>query len=213
MALSSPWLPLEPDLIELQTILNPPGWAAWFGNDDLGRSVADRLIAGARTSFIVAFGVVALSCTFGTLAGGFAAYRGGWADLILVRVVDIFMAFPGILLAIALFQQDDKVIVSATQARRKPNFNLLFEWVGSARLVDESDPDGFSDIKYWDMNNSLFVYSREWLLGTDEQSPVSDSRDVRIYKMPEYTRGDIDTEQDFREVAATMRWWLAQAKD
>lgn len=129
IALSSPWLPLKPNAIELPLILDSPSTYSLLGNDDLGRSVADRLIAGARTSFIVAFGVVSLSCLFGTLIGGFAAFRGGAADSVLVRVIDVFMAFPGILLAIALAgvmgPGIDNVIIALS----------VVGWVGYARLT------------------------------------------------------------------------------
>lgn len=102
VALVAPWLPLEPDRINLPAILRAPDTQAWLGTDDLGRAVLDRLLVGARTSFWVATGVVSLSLLFGTLLGACGAYLGGWWDRALVVVLDIFMAFPGILLAIAL---------------------------------------------------------------------------------------------------------------
>ena len=109
-ALTAPWLPLTPDAVDLPAILAPPGmgWGTGsalgsaLGHDDLGRPVLDRLLMGARTSFVVGAGVVALSALVGTLVGAVAGYAGGWVDLVLVRLVDVFLAFPGILLAIAL---------------------------------------------------------------------------------------------------------------
>ena len=67
-----------------------------------GRPILMRLVAGAQTSFLVAVGVVGLSAIVGTAIGLLAGYHGGWLDLLLVRVIDVFLAFPGILLAIAL---------------------------------------------------------------------------------------------------------------
>ncbi len=101
-ALLAPLAGLEPNRVELPAILAPPGQHSLLGNDDLGRPVLDRLLVGARTSLVVGVGVVAVSAMLGTLVGGVAGFAGGWADLILVRVMDIFLAFPGILLAIAL---------------------------------------------------------------------------------------------------------------
>lgn len=101
-ALVSPLLPLAPDRIDLPGILEPPTSESPLGNDDLGRPVLDRLLMGARTSFAAGIGVVALSALLGTLIGGTAAFSGGWLDLALVRIIDVFLAFPGILLAIAL---------------------------------------------------------------------------------------------------------------
>jgi peptide/nickel transport system permease protein len=96
------WLPLAPDRIDLPRILADPGAAAWLSTDDLGRPVLDRLLVGARTSFVVAVGVVLVSALVGTAIGATAGFIGGWPDLVIVRVIDVFLAFPGILLAIAL---------------------------------------------------------------------------------------------------------------
>ena len=73
-----------------------------MGYDELGRSLADRLLIGARTSFLVAVSVVFLTLTVGSVLGISGAYWGGWIDHVLVWVIDVFLAFPGILLAIAL---------------------------------------------------------------------------------------------------------------
>jgi peptide/nickel transport system permease protein len=128
-ALAGPLLPLSPDFVDLRAILAPPGAGSPLGNDDLGRPVLDRLLAGARISFTVGLGVVTLSALVGSLVGGAAAFAGGWVDLLLVRLVDVFLAFPGILLAIAL------------AGILGPGIdNLIFAlaavgWVGYARLA------------------------------------------------------------------------------
>src|SRR3569832_1476819 len=74
----------------------------WLGYDDLGRPVWERLVGGAQTSFVIAFAVVSLTAIMGALIGTVSGYLGGWVDHVVVRIIDIFMAFPGILLAIAL---------------------------------------------------------------------------------------------------------------
>ena len=129
LALAGPWLPLAPDRIDLPGILAPPALDSLLGNDDLGRPVLDRLVVGARTSFAVALGVVALSAFVGALVGGAAALAGGWVALTLVRIIDVFLAFPGILLAIALAgimgPGIDNVIIALA----------LVGWVGYARLA------------------------------------------------------------------------------
>jgi peptide/nickel transport system permease protein len=128
-ALVAPWLPLTPNEVDLPGILAGPGAQSALGNDDLGRPVLDRLLVGARTSFLVGLGVVALSALFGVLAGGAGALAGGWPDLLLVRIIDVFLAFPGILLAIALAgilgPGIDNVIVALATVG----------WVGYARLA------------------------------------------------------------------------------
>lgn len=118
-----------PNRVDLPAVLAPPGERSALGNDDLGRPLLDRLVAGARTSLIVGLGVVAASAAVGTLIGALAGFLGGWADLVVVRVVDVFLAFPGILLAIALAgvlgPGIDNVILALA----------AMGWVGYARLA------------------------------------------------------------------------------
>ena len=121
-------LPLTPNLIHLEYILAPPGPGAWLGYDDLGRDIGERLLVGARTSFLVALWVVSLSALLGTVIGTVSAYSGGWWDRVIVQVIDIFLAFPGILLAIALAgllgPGIDNVVIALA----------VVGWVGYARL-------------------------------------------------------------------------------
>lgn len=128
-ALIGPLLPLQPELIDLPQVLSAPRAGEWLGSDELGRPVLDRLLLGARTSFLVAIGVVLISTVVGSLLGAAAAYSGGWLDQLLVRIVDIFLAFPGILLAIALAgvmgPGIENVIIALS----------LVGWVGYARLA------------------------------------------------------------------------------
>lgn len=129
VALVGPWLPLAPDRIDLDRLLVPPGPGGLLGTDDLGRPVLDRLLVGARVSCLVALGVVTLAALFGTLVGGIAGLAGGWVDLLIVRVIDVFLAFPGLLLAIALAgllgPGLDNVILAL----------VAVGWVGYARLA------------------------------------------------------------------------------
>lgn len=129
LALAAPALPLAPDAVDLARILVPPGPGSLLGFDEVGRPVADRLIVGARTSLLVAFVVVALAGTLGVVAGALAAYLGGWPDRALTALIDVFMAFPGLLLAIALAGLmgpglDNLVVALAAVG-----------WVGYARLA------------------------------------------------------------------------------
>ncbi|WP_242482343.1 ABC transporter permease [Thiocystis violacea] len=128
-ALFAPLAGLTPNRVDLSAILAPPGELSLLGNDDLGRPVLDRLLAGARTSLIVGVGVVAISALVGTLIGGLAGLLGGWVDRLVARLIDLFMAFPGILLAIALAgvmgPGVDNVILAL----------VTVGWVGYARLT------------------------------------------------------------------------------
>ncbi|MCH9048435.1 MAG: ABC transporter permease [Proteobacteria bacterium] len=129
VALFAGLLPLHPDTIILEKILIPPEDQAWLGYDDLGRSIAERLILGARTSFLVAFCVVSISFVSGTAVGVMAAWFGGWWDKVTVLVIDIFIAFPGILLAIALSGLLGPGIMNVVVALS------VVGWVGFARLA------------------------------------------------------------------------------
>jgi ABC-type dipeptide/oligopeptide/nickel transport system permease subunit len=109
LAIFAPWIapkdPLEQDLM-LGT-LPPvtysgaePGY--WFGTDDLGRDVLSRLIHGARVALTVAFVAAGLAALLGTVLGLLAGWYGGWVDAVISRLVDIWMAFPPVLLSILL---------------------------------------------------------------------------------------------------------------
>lgn len=129
LAIFAGGLNLSPDRIDLARILEPPSSQEWLGYDDLGRSILDRIITGARVSFFVSFWVISLSAMIGTVIGLISAWEGGWFDLIITRVIDIFLAFPGILLAIALAgilgPGLNNIVIALTTVG----------WVGFARLA------------------------------------------------------------------------------
>jgi peptide/nickel transport system permease protein len=87
--------------IDLNTILAMPSAQHWFGADDLGRDILARILKGVQVSFVVAIFVTLITMTIGVLIGLLAGFYGGKIDTILMKVTDIFLAFPGILLAIA----------------------------------------------------------------------------------------------------------------
>lgn len=120
---------LQPNTIALERILAPPDSQAWLGNDDLGRDILSRLLAGAQVALFVSITVTTITLTFGTLLGLVAGYFGGWVDRLLMHVTDVFLAFPGILLAIAF---------AAVLGPGLNNLVLalcLTSWVGYARLT------------------------------------------------------------------------------
>ena len=80
----------------------PPSATYWFGTDQLGRDVLARVLYGGRTSLLAAFGIVFLALISGTTLGAIAGYAGGWLDEIIMRITDIFLAFPPLLLAITI---------------------------------------------------------------------------------------------------------------
>jgi peptide/nickel transport system permease protein len=92
---------LDPNQIDLNAILHTPSAVYWLGNDDLGRSILARLLHGVEVSLLVALSVTAVTMTVGVLIGLLAGFYGGRVDHVLMQVTDVFLAFPGILLAIA----------------------------------------------------------------------------------------------------------------
>ncbi|MEG0384497.1 MAG: ABC transporter permease [Solibacillus sp.] len=86
----------------LSNRLQPPSAEHWFGTDDLGRDIFSRVLYGARISLTVGFSAVLLSAVMGSFLGIIAGYYGRWIDTIISRIFDIMLAFPSILLAIAV---------------------------------------------------------------------------------------------------------------
>ena len=130
-AIFAPWIaPQDPAYIDLPARLSPPSWQHWCGMDEVGRDILSRLIYGARISMLVGSCVVGLSLLIGLIIGSIAGYYGGAIDrFVNIVLMNAFMSFPGILLAIAFV------------AFRGPGiFNLIFAlslggWVGYARLI------------------------------------------------------------------------------
>jgi len=103
LALFGPWL--APQGINDQLLtdrLKPPSGQYWFGTDDFGRDIFSRIIHGARISLMVGFFSVIGSVVVGSILGIVAGYYGKWIDMIISRIFDIMLAFPSILLAIAV---------------------------------------------------------------------------------------------------------------
>jgi len=92
---------LDPNAIDLNVVLQNPGAQHWFGADDLGRDILARVLSGVEVSLTVALTVTAITMASGISIGLLAGFYGGRVDAALMQVTDIFLAFPGILLAIA----------------------------------------------------------------------------------------------------------------
>jgi peptide/nickel transport system permease protein len=83
------------------TRLLPPSSAHWFGTDDQGRDILSRVLVGSRITLAVVMLVAVLAAPIGLLVGTVAGYAGGWVDAVLMRITDIFLAFPRLILALA----------------------------------------------------------------------------------------------------------------
>ncbi len=92
---------LDPNAIDLNVILHGPDLKHWFGADDLGRDILARILSGVEKSLLVAVSVTIITMAVGVLVGMLAGFYGGRIDAVLMQITDVFLAFPGILLAIA----------------------------------------------------------------------------------------------------------------
>jgi len=98
----APWVAThDPFQQDLTRALLPPSGASWFGTDELGRDVYSRLVYGARTTLYIAVLVTVIVGPIGFIVGAAAGYLGGWVDTVLMRITDIFLAFPSLVLALA----------------------------------------------------------------------------------------------------------------
>jgi peptide/nickel transport system permease protein len=129
-ALVAPLLaPYDPLAIDLRGELEGPGVGHPLGQDKLGRDILSQVIYGSRVSLVVGLVVVGISLAIGVSLGAAAGYFGGVFDTLLMRIVDILLAFPGILLAIALAG------ILGPNLRNIILALCVLGWVGYARLV------------------------------------------------------------------------------
>jgi ABC-type dipeptide/oligopeptide/nickel transport system permease subunit len=128
--LLAPWLsPFPPNAQDLDSGLSGPSSSHWLGQDKLGRDLLSRLAYGARISIAVGLGTVSISLVIGLFAGALSGYFGGKVDHLFMRLADILLAFPGILLAIGI------TAVLGPSLRNVLIALSLLGWVGVARLV------------------------------------------------------------------------------
>lgn len=129
LAIFAPFIaPFDPSTISASDTL-APSFAHIFGTDDIGRDVFSRVLFGARISLTVGVVAVSIALLIGTILGALSGYYGGWIDTVVMRFVDIMLAFPSIFLILAI------------QVMLTPNiYNVMIvigltSWMGVARLV------------------------------------------------------------------------------
>ncbi|WP_325346900.1 ABC transporter permease [Xylophilus sp.] len=102
-ALAPGWIALySPTEMHGDAVLKAPGAAHWFGTDQFGRDVFSLVVHGARQSLLIGLAAVLVGCACGVSLGILAGYAGGWFDALAMRFIDVWMAIPNLLLAIAL---------------------------------------------------------------------------------------------------------------
>ncbi|WP_277584081.1 ABC transporter permease [Psychrobacillus antarcticus] len=108
--------PYDPYAINLQDKLQFPSWTHWMGTDDKGRDILSRILYGSRLSLGVGFSSVFFGAFFGIILGLVAGYYGKWVDTIISRSLDVMLAFPGILLALAIISALGPSLINVTIA-------------------------------------------------------------------------------------------------
>lgn len=121
--------PADPYLLDPGQRLRPPSAQHWFGTDEVGRDVFSRVLYGSRISLTIAGLVLVLSVAVGTIVGATAGYFGGKLDDVLMRITDIFLAVPMLILAMALAAALGPSMQTATLAI------VVFWWPAYARIV------------------------------------------------------------------------------
>lgn len=91
----------DPYLQDLQAVLQPPSWAHFFGTDEIGRDVFSRIVYGSRITLTIIALVAVIVGPIGLAVGTLAGYFGGWFDTVLMRITDIFLSFPSLILSLA----------------------------------------------------------------------------------------------------------------
>jgi peptide/nickel transport system permease protein len=103
-AVAAPWIAPFPNegrgTVNVGHIMIGPGFHHWLGTDELGRDLLSRIIFGARPALFTALTVVGIAAIFGTILGLLAGFRGGWIDSLVMRISELFLSFPPLLLSL-----------------------------------------------------------------------------------------------------------------
>ncbi len=146
--------PHGPNTIDLAHLLQGPSPSHWLGTDKTGRDIFSRLLYGGRTSLTGAFGIVGISVVVGIPLGLFSGYRGGRVDTVLMRVCDVLISFPALLLAFIFVASFGRGLLNAVLALGIVYIPMLAKLTRSLVLVEKSKTYveaahsiGFSDLQ------------------------------------------------------------------
>lgn len=141
IAVFAPWIaPFPFDAVDPALGLSPPGWPHLMGTDQAGRDIFSRVLYGARTSLSIGIVTVLLGLVIGVSLGAISGYVGGWVDEVIMRIVEVFMSVPGIVMALALVSvlgPSLPSIILALSIRRITQFSRIAR--GSVLSVKSQD--------------------------------------------------------------------------
>lgn len=130
MAVFAPWLtPYDPYAIDLEVMTEAPSWAHWLGTDQFGRDLLTRILYGTRISLVIGIVPTLLSMAIGTTLGLAGGFYGGKVDMVIMRLCDIVLAFPSLLLAMVVMYTLGATLVNIFIAL------AAVGWAGTARVV------------------------------------------------------------------------------
>lgn len=130
MALFAPWLtPYDPYAIDLEAMTEAPSWAHWLGTDQFGRDLLTRILYGTRISLVIGIVPTLMSMAIGTTLGLAGGFYGGKVDMVIMRLCDIVLAFPSLLLAMVVMYTLGATLVNIFIAL------AAVGWAGTARVV------------------------------------------------------------------------------
>lgn len=129
IAIFAPWLAPHSPYAVTTEFSAAPSSSHWLGTDQVGRDVLSRLLYATRVAVTVGFGTVALYVAFGTIIGLWSAYVGGWVDMLVMRVTDMFMAFPYMMVILVVVSVLGPTLWTLVLVL------ALFSWPSIARLV------------------------------------------------------------------------------
>ncbi len=151
MAIFAPWIvPYDPIANNFAVQFTPPGWPYVLGTDEWGRDLLSRIIAGSRTALFVGFTCAIVGATVGLVFGVASAYWGGMIDLIFQRVMDVFMAFPLIVMALAIVTVSRAYQVSADDSVYFVIIAITIPFIPKCARVVRSSALSIREIPYID---------------------------------------------------------------
>lgn len=137
-------IPYNPHKTDLDSMFAPPSWEHPVGTDDLGRDLLARLLYGGRISLLIGLTTMVLSVALGTAVGGLAGFYGGWIDNLLMRLVDMMLAFPSLFVLIVLSLALRDLPIDALRGTAFASVSSIIlvigtlSWMPVARLVRAS---------------------------------------------------------------------------
>lgn len=137
----APWLaPYDPNATDLANVMSPPSALHWFGTDELGRDMFSRILYGARISLVEGLLSVGIAFAVGVPLGVLSGYAGRRTDALLMRLIDVLMAFPGVLLAIVIISILGPSLINAILAVAVYTIPIFARFARGSTLALKEEP-------------------------------------------------------------------------